>query len=99
MGRRFTIRGKVYDTTSRIVSIRLNNCTSSKYGTADYHGFIRNFRTEPGKWTEFSFDYVVYEPSFGEAGMQQKALTIRVGSTGNLSQPIFFKDFQTVEVL
>ena len=99
MGRRFTIRGKVYDTTSRIVSIRLNNCTSSKYGTADYHGFIRNFRTEPGKWTEFSFDYVVYEPSFGEVGMQQKALTIRVGSTGNLSQPIFFKDFQTVEVL
>lgn len=99
MGRRFVIRGKLYDTMARIVSIRLNNCTSSQYGTTDYHGFIKNFRTEPGKWTEFSFDYVVYEPSFGEAGMQQKVMTIRVESTGDLSQPIYFKDFQTVEVL
>ena len=99
MGRRFVIRGKLYDTVARIVSIRLNNCTSSQYGTTDYYGFIKNFRTEPGKWTEFSFDYVVYEPSFGEAGMQQKVMTIRVESTGDLSQPIYFKDFQTVEVL
>lgn len=100
VGRTFTISFRVYDTVSRRIQANLKSATSSTNGIADYYASRYNFTTVAGEWTEFSFDYTVYEPEmFGEAGKLTKYLTIYAQTMGDQSDtyPIYFDSIKTVE--
>lgn len=89
VGRRFTVKVTVFDTVSRTVRLMLNGCTSGKDNTLDYRRSIYQLPTRAGEWTEFSFDYQVYEPLFGEIGCQTKTLTISATPDGDRQSPMY----------
>lgn len=100
MGRTFTVSFRVYDTVSRRLEARLTAATSKTNAVADYYAERYNFTTVAGEWTEFSFDYTVYEPEmFGSAGRITKTLTIAAYTMGDLSEsyPIYVDSIETVE--
>lgn len=97
LGRRFKISFKIYDTATRYLQVKLNSCTNVEYKTVDYNQNYYNYKTIPNEWQEFTFDYVVYEPAFGEVGLQQKVLTVSGMFEGEKPKPIYFKDFTVVE--
>ena len=91
IGRRFTVTVKVYDTVSRTVCLSLNNTNNSEHKTIDLNAKLYNFKTKAGEWTEYSFEYVVYEPTYGDTvGSKVKTLTIAASPTGDTEMPIYF---------
>jgi len=99
MGRRFTVSLRFYDTVSRYLRITLNNCTSMQNSIADNHGYFYNVVTKAGQWQDFKFDYTVYEPMYGEFGVQKKVLTVACAHRGEISEPIYFGEVTTVETV
>ena len=99
MGRKFTVSLRFFDTVSRYLRITLNNCTSMQNSIADNHGIFHNVVTKAGEWQEFKFDYTVYEPMYGEFGIQKKVLTVAIVNRGELSEPIYFSGINTVETV
>lgn len=78
MGRTFVITVRVYDTVERVVQLSLNNANNKTYETIDLEAQLYNFKTVPNKWTDLSFEYTVYEPSYGDdAGSHVKKLTVQ----------------------
>lgn len=99
MGRKFTVSLRFYDTVSRYLRITLNNCTSMQNSIADNHGIFYNVVTKAGQWQEFEFDYTVYEPMYGEFGVQKKALTVAIVNRGEMTEPIYFGAVKTRETV
>ena len=99
IGRRFKISFKVYDTVSRYMTAQLNHCSSRVNSIADYNRVIINERTRKGEWTEYTLDYTVYEPKYGEFGMHQKSLRVECSGTGAVDTPIYLKDLKCTEIL
>ena len=97
MGRSFKITLRFYDTVSRYLKIALNNCTSMQNSIADNHGIFHNVVTKEGEWQEFSFDYTVYEPMYGEFGIQKKTLLVSAVHKGDISEPLYFGSVTAVE--
>ena len=99
LGRRFRISFQVYDTISRYISFGLNHCSSHASQIADYQRAIYNEITNKDKWTEYSFDYTVYEPIFGEAGKQKKSFYFQCFGNGNEDAPLYLSDLKCEEVV
>ena len=99
VGRRFKISFKVFDTDERYITAYLNHCSSREAGIADYSRVMLNERTRKGEWCEYTLDYIVYEPRYGEIGMQKKQLFINCFSRGCLEAPIYFADLRCTEIL
>ena len=99
MGRKYRISLKIFDTVSRYVRILLNNCTSRERSIADYRASTYNVITRAGEWVDFDFEYTVYEPMYGEAGLVKKALEVRCYADGNKDTPIYFKDVLAEEIV
>jgi predicted ribosomally synthesized peptide with SipW-like signal peptide len=55
--------------------------------------------TRKDEWMEFSFDYTVYEPVFGELGKQKKSFYINCFGRGNEDLPIYFADLKCEETV
>ncbi len=98
-GRRFRISFKVYDTTSRYIQFGLNHLSHRPSSVADYHRILCSEITRNGEWTEYSLDYTVYEPLFGEHGKQKKNFSIHCFGRGNADSPIYFADFSCEETV
>jgi hypothetical protein len=99
LGRRFRVSFKVYDTASRYIGFGLNHCSHRPSGVADYNRVICNEITRKDEWMEFSFDYTVYEPVFGELGKQKKSFYINRFGRGNEDSPIYFADLKCEETV
>ena len=100
IGRKFTITVRVYDTVSRTIQLSLNNTNNKTEQIIDLNSQIYNFRTEANRWSEFSIDYVVYEPTYGDvAGSHVKTLTVSASPTGNTHKPIYFANTTVTEAL
>ena len=99
IGRRFKISFKVYDTVSRYIQFSLNNCTNKAENLVDYRYYIGNERTRKGEWTEYSFDYTVYEPIYGDYGKQKKVFTVSAIGNGDRVCPIYFADPKCEEIV
>ena len=99
MGRRFKISFKVYDSTSRCISYYLNHCSSKPDSIADYHRSYYNALSRAGEWTEYSFDYTVYEPMYGDHGKKIKDLGIACEIFGEENKPIYFADIKCEEII
>ena len=100
LGRKFTVTVRFYDTVSRTVMLSLNDTNNKQYQTIDLNSQRYNFMTEAGKWNELSFDYIVYEPTFGDTvGSQVKTLTVAVSPTGDTKMPIYFAETTVNEYL
>ena len=99
VGRRFIITLRVYDTTTRLVNVRLNGATSLDHGTIDVDGSIYNFYTSAGEWVEFSFEYVVTELDFGDVGEQIKKLTVNIQPDGCDESPVYVSSLSVTELV
>lgn len=99
VGRRFKISFKVYDTASRYITFGLNHCSKRTESVADYRRVMSNERTRKGEWTEYTLDYTVYEPLYGEIGKQKKSFSLSSCGCGVLESPIYFADFKCEEIV
>ena len=59
MGRRFRISFRVYDETSRIISVSTGYGYNIASYINDYKGDNYSFRTTAGEWTTFTFEFTV----------------------------------------
>ena len=100
MGRRFTVSVKVLDSVSRVVMLSLNDTNNKTEKTIDLTSQRYNFKTVAGEWTTLTFEYIVYEPSYGDTvGSQVKNLTVSVSPTGDTNKPMWFGDTTVTETL
>ena len=99
VGRRFTITLRMYDTVSRLVNVRLNGATALAYETIDVSGSIYNFYTRAGEWVEYSFEYIVTEPDFGDVSEQVKKLTVNIQPDGCDESPVYVSSLSVTETV
>ena len=98
MGRRFRISFKVFDSASRHISYHLNHCSSKPESIFDHRRSLYNAITKKGEWTEYSFEYTVYEPMYGDYGKQIKDFGISCEVFGNEEKEIYFADIKSEEI-
>lgn len=98
-GRRFTITVRAYDTTRRLMNLRLNGATSLDFGTIDITGSLYNFYTTPNEWVDYTFDYVVTETDFGDVSEQIKKLTVSLQPDGCNESPIYISSVSVTETV
>ncbi len=99
MGRRFRISFKVYDTATRHISYHLSHCTSKPDSVADYRRCIYNKYTRSGEWVEYSFDYTVHEPMFGDHGKIVKDFYVDCELFGDDKKAIYLADVRSEEII
>ncbi|MBQ8380622.1 MAG: Ig-like domain-containing protein [Clostridia bacterium] len=99
LGRKFRITLSIYDTTERLINIRLNSATSLDEKTIDVDGSIYNFYTAKDQWKDLSFDYTVYETDFGDIGEQVKKLTVTLQPNGADESPAYIKALTVTEIV
>ena len=97
LGRKYHISVRLYDTDTRVIQISLNRVTGEY--VHDQYTVSYNFMTEAGKWKEYSFDYTVYEPIYGEAGLNAKSLNLMLGSVGCDESAVYISDITITETV
>lgn len=97
LGRRYRVTMSVYDTDSRYMQVSLNRVSGTLVHDKDSVNYI--FRTDADKWQDISFDYTVYEPKYGDFGLNPKTLTVSLGATGEDESPIYVKDITITETV
>ena len=97
LGRQYRVTMRVYDTDTRYMQLALNRVSGNLVHDKNVANYV--FETEAGKWQEISFDYTVYEPMYGEFGLQPKTLTVSLGSTGRDESPIYISDITITETV
>lgn len=99
IGRTFRISFKVYDTTSRIISVQMATLSSSAASFADYNVSYYNVYTKANEWVEVSFEHTVYEPLYADkVGEKQQKLTVMASLEGTEMNPMYFSDVKSVEI-
>ena len=96
LGRKYRVTVRLYDTDTRVVNLALNRVAGDM--VHDQSAANYNYKTTAGKWQEFSFDYTVYEPTYGSAGLASKTLTIMLGSTGKDESPVYISGITVTEI-
>ena len=100
LGRTFVISLRVYDTTSRIITIEMNKVTSSSAKLNDYNISYYNLHTKANEWVEFSFVHTVYEPLYANlVGNKTQRLIVSIPSMGTDDPGIYFSDVKAVEIV
>ena len=100
VGRTFRISFKVYDTTSRIISVQMATLSASASSFADYNVSYYNVYTKANEWVEVSFEHTVYEPLYADkVGEKQQKLTVMASLEGSVINPMYFSDVKSVEIL
>ncbi len=56
-GRSFRVSFRIYDTTSRLISVSVGSDFKAAERIADSHGYCASFRTVAGEWTTFSVEF------------------------------------------
>ncbi|MBR2650457.1 MAG: Ig-like domain-containing protein, partial [Clostridia bacterium] len=97
LGRRYTFSIDVYDTVERVIQLRLNSVATAENGLKDLDRVYYNFKTKAGEWTTLSFEYTVYEPSYGAEGFPRKTLYVLLGTDGAKESPIYLSDMTVTE--
>lgn len=97
LGRQYRVTVRYYDTASRLMTLSLNRV--SKDMVHDENSIYYNLMTVPGEWQTTSFDYTVYEPTFGDFALTAKNLTMLLGGTGKDESPIYISDITITETI
>lgn len=98
-GRKFTVSMRVYDTVSRLIQLSLTPAYTATNGVHDFDVERHNFKTVAGEWTTLTFDYVVYEPSYGDKALAKKVLTVLLGTTGASEKPVYIESINVTETV
>lgn len=94
IGRRYTIKIKVYDTASRYILAYLDSATSSQSGVVDYNWCARNVKTVAGEWTEITLEYTVTDPMNAAP-----SLVIKADFFGEDEHPLYIGSIACVETV
>ena len=91
-GRKFTVKLRLYDTTSRDVLFYVESMTgyfidNYKYETMDYTQAINNFNTKANEWVELTLEYTVRDTDFGVASeYEARRILLEVSPEGYLDE-------------
>ncbi len=89
LGRRFTIKVRVYDTISRQLTMFISGRTNVSQQIRDYQISRYNFTTVANEWQEFTIEYTVYDMDYGSIGYGTKSFQAYISSDGNNQSPIY----------
>ena len=99
IGRTFRISFKIYDTTSRIISVQMASLSNYSALFADYNVSFYNVYTKANEWVEVSFEHTVYEPLYAsEVGYKAQKLTVYAPLEGSEMSEIYVSDVNSVEI-
>ena len=96
-GRRFTLRFRMYDTTSRFVVGVYHSMSDPKTGIIDYRVARYDYHTVSGEWATYELPFTLYHPIHGEVGLGDKELTFQIQPVGDPELPVHFADFTLTE--
>ena len=97
VGRTFTISVDIYDTVSRIVTLKMRTMTGQAAAYCDYNAYFFNFETKANQWTTFTYEYTVYEPLIGNRGLTSQYVQIVAPFTGATDCPLYIKNITSTE--
>jgi len=99
IGRTFRISFRIYDTTSRIISVQMASLSTYSVLFPDYNVSYYNVYTKAGEWVEVSFDHTVYEPLYADkVGYKTQKLTVYAPLEGSEMNPIYLSDVKSCEI-
>ena len=91
-GRKFTVKLRLYDTTSRDVLFYVESMTgyfinNYKYETMDYNQSINNFNTKANEWVELTLEYTVRDTDFGVASeYEPRRILLEISPEGYIDE-------------
>jgi len=91
-GRKFTVKLRLYDTTSRDVLFYVESMTgyfidNYKYETMDYTQPINNFNTKANEWVELTLEYTVRDTDFGVASeYEPRRILLEISPEGYIDE-------------
>ena len=91
-GRKFTVKLRIYDTTSRDVLFYVESMTGYfvgdyKYETMDYTQPINNFNTKANEWVELTLEYTVRDTDFGVASeYEARRILLEISPEGYIDE-------------
>ncbi len=91
-GRKFTVKLRLYDTTSRDVLFYVESMTgyfidNYKYETMDYNQSINNFNTKANEWVELTLEYTVRDTDFGVASeYEARRILLEISPEGYIDE-------------
>ena len=98
-GRAFRLTFRVYDSTSRQIVTVYQSLSSPATQIRDYRVARRNYTTKANESVEYTFDFSLYHPSHGEAGLGDQYLSFHINPTGDTELPVYFSDFTLTETV
>lgn len=100
IGREFKISFSIYDTSSRIVTVRLKTLSNSGKKFADYNATFINVYTKANEWTKVEFYYTVYEPMHYDAvNSVAQSLSIITTHHGAETSEFYLSDIESTEII
>lgn len=97
LGRQYKITLRIYDTVSRFMQVTLGKVEGA--GVYDKDNSHYGFVTKANEWTEYSFNYTVYEPEYGLSGLAKKTLELKANSTGGDESPFYLGGIKVTETV
>lgn len=97
LGRQYKVTLRIYDTVSRFMQVTLGKVEGAGVYDKDnaHYGFI----TKANDWTEYSFNYTVYEPEYGLDGLTKKTLELKANSTGSDEATFYLGGIKVTETV
>ena len=100
LGRTFKISFRVFDTESRIITVKMNHLTSINLKFADYESYYFNYYTKANEWVDVEFTYTVYEPKYEDVrGSIMQSVHIIAPTRGTASAPFYVSDMKSTEII
>ena len=64
----------------------------------DYRRAVKNLQTRKNEWCEFTLDYTVYEPAYGDRGKYAQTVYLLANPDGNAESPFYVDLFKVEEI-
>ena len=75
-GRRFRISFRVYDETSRVLSVTNGNGYSFETSTADFRGTNYSFYTTAGEWTTVAYEFTIDDEMYYGSDLRKQVMLL-----------------------
>ena len=100
VGRRFVVSFDIYDTISRMLTVKLNSMTAKARDTIDYDNVNFNVTTAKNGWSHIEFTYEIYEPKYGKASDGNfPSMWLYLSSDGDAKSRFYIDNMTVTEVI
>lgn len=99
-GRTFRFSIRIFDTTSRLVSLKVGELSVMQEGenVIDFKPMQYSFYTKANEWCTFEFDFTLDNPAYWN-GLSKNKVTLYLNSTGDENYPLYIDDITVTETV